>query len=98
MGGSSEVDNSIWILSLVFDSRVGVVCCTFIRYLCCPGKHTCIEAATLCRAATDSKDVQCIQNIENSSFKIVMRNMQNNIHLSTREDSGESIENIICEE
>ena len=31
-------------------------------------------------------------------YKKVSNNIQNNIHLSTREGSGESIENVICQE
>ena len=31
-------------------------------------------------------------------YKKVLNNIQNNIHLSMREDSGESIENIVCQE
>ena len=31
-------------------------------------------------------------------YKKVLNNIQNNIHLSMREDSGKNIENIICEE
>ena len=31
-------------------------------------------------------------------YEKVLNNIQNNIRLSTREDSGESIENVICQE
>ena len=31
-------------------------------------------------------------------YKKVLNNIQNNIHISMREDSGESIENVICQE
>ena len=31
-------------------------------------------------------------------YKKVLNNIQNNIHLSMRIDSGESIENVICQE
>ena len=73
MGVSSEVGDSIWLFLQVFDSRVGVVCCTFICYLCCTGVRTCIEAVTLRRASTDRKDVWGRQNMEESYFIIVIR-------------------------
>ena len=73
VGVSSEVGDSIWLFLQVFDCRVGVVCCTFICYLCCTGVRTCIEAVTLCRASTDRKDVWSRQNMEESYFIIVIR-------------------------
>ena len=38
------------------------------------------------------------KDLHNLYYKEVLNNIQNNIHLSMREDSGENIENIIREE
>ena len=73
VGVSSEVGDSIWLFLQVVHSRGGVVCCTFICYLCCTGVRTCIEAVTLCRASTDRKVVWSRQNMEESYFIIVIR-------------------------
>ena len=57
MGVSSELGDSIRIFLQEFDGRVGVVCCAFICRLRCDGARTCVEAATLYSAVTNSKDV-----------------------------------------
>ena len=57
MGVSSKVGDSICIFLQEFDGRVGVVCCAFICRLRCDGARTCVEAATLYSAVTNSKDV-----------------------------------------
>ena len=57
---SSEVGDSIWILLQAFDGMVGVVLlCIHLLSLLGWGAymHTCIEAVTLRRAATNRKDV-----------------------------------------